>query len=205
MGILSGLLKIGGIAAAPFSGGASLALTGAGGILDKVGKAGAIAGGQQAGANNARVAQGQLDISRDRNVLDRYGLEQSAQNQAGQLDLQRKGFETQNRGATAKQALIAALLNGGLPSTSIAGGKASGGLVEKLRADPDAMAAMRNLHGQADKAQMAPLQFSGGEILQAPQLSAPQKIDIGNKGLGNILTKIAQIAGAFSGGGGEQE
>jgi hypothetical protein len=207
MGILSGLLKIGGLAAAPFTAGGSLALTGAGGLLDSVGKAGQVAGGQQAGANNARVAQGQLDLARDRNVLDLYGQQQGAQFTAGQQDLARKNYELDSRNRNAKTALIASLLNGGLPSTSIAGGKASGGLAEKLRTDPGAMAAMRNLAEQSDKAQMAPMDWSkvytyqGGNLVDAPTLSAPQKIDIGNKGIGNILTKIAQLAGAFGGGG----
>lgn len=203
MSFLSGLMKIGGAVAAPFTGGASLGLTGLGGALDKVGKAGAVAGGQQSGANNARIAQGQLDLSRDRNVLDLYNSQQTAQNQAGQLDLQRKGFESSNRGTTAKQALIAALLGGGsLQPTSIAGGVRSGGLLEALK-HPEAMAAMKTLGGQASEAQSTPLSFMGGQMIAPPTLSAPQKIDIGNKGIGNILTKIAQIAGAFGTSGGE--
>jgi hypothetical protein len=211
MSFLSGLMKIGGIAAAPFSGGASLALTGAGGLLDKVGKAGAVAGGQQSGANNARIAQGQLDLARDRNVLDLYNSQQGAQFNAGQQDLARKNYELDSRNRNAKSMLIASLLNGGLPSTSIAGGKASGGLAEKLRTDPGAMTAMRNLTEQADKAQMAPMDWSksytynGGEMVAPPSLSAPQKIDLGNKGIGNILARIAQLAGAFGGGGGGDE
>lgn len=208
MGILSSLMKIGGIAAAPFSGGASLALTGAGGLIDKVGKAGAVAGAQQGGANNARIAQGQLDISRDRNVLDLYNSQQNAQNQAAQLDLQKKGYELDSRNRNAKTMLIASLLNGGMSPTSLSGGTASGGLAAKLRTDPGAMTAMRNLTEQADKAQMAPMDWSktytynGGQMVAPPTLSNPQKIDLGNKGLGNILTKIAQIAGAFGGMGG---
>lgn len=201
MGWLSTLAKVGLVGAAPFTGGASLAAMP---LVDAVGKAGQVAGGQQAGANNARVAQGQLDISRDRNVLDLYNSQQNAQNQAAQLDLQRKDHALDSRNRNAKSALIASLLNGGLPSTSVAGGKASGGLVEKLRTDPGAMAAMRNLGEQADKAQMAPmdwsqaLNFQGGQVLDAPSLSDPQKIDIEGSKIGKVL----QIIGALSGGGG---
>lgn len=207
MSFLSSLLKIGGVVGAPFTGGASLALSGAGGLLDNVGKAGAVAGGQQSGANNARVAQGQLDIGRDRNVLDLYNSQQGAQFTAGQQDLARKTFEMDARNRNAKSMLIASLLNGGMPATSVKGGQTSGGLADKLRTDPGAMTAMRNLSGQADLAQMAPMDWSrlyqhqGGNLVDAPMLSAPQKIDIGNKGIGNILTKIAQIAGAFGGNG----
>ena len=204
MSWLSSLMKIGGIAAAPFSGGASLALTGAGGMMDKFGKAGQVLGGQQGGANNARVAQGQLNQGHDRNVLDRYGQEQRAQFDAGDLDLRRQSHEIDSRNRNAKSALIASLLNGGMAPTSLAGGQASGGLAAKLRTDPDGMAAMRNLTGQADKAQMLPPQYTGGQILQAPKLSEPTKIDIGGGKLGT-LSKIMQVLGAFGGGGRPEE
>jgi hypothetical protein len=204
MSWLSSLMKIGGAVAAPFTGGASLALTAGGGLLDKVGQAGQVLGGQQGGANNARLAQGQLNQGQDRNAIDLYSRQQGAQDNAAQLDLQRKGFETSNRGATSKQALIAALLGGGMDRTSLAGGKASGGLFQALQQNPDAIAAMRNLHGQADKAQMLPPQYTGGQILQAPTLSAPQKIDIGGGKLGT-LSKIMQVLGAFGGGGRPEE
>lgn len=197
MGWLSSLLKIGGLAAAPFSGGASLALTGVGGGLDALGKAGAVAGGQQGGANNARIAQGQLDLGRDRNQLDLYGTQQAAQNQAGQLDLQRKGFENDNRGTTAKQSLIGALLGGKMDPTNITGGQASGGLLRALQANPEALAAMKNLNHQAGTAQVSPLSFTGGQMIAPPTLSQPQKIDTGG-GIGGTLTKIAQLAGAIS-------
>jgi hypothetical protein len=156
-----------------------------------------VVGGQQAGKNNAKVAQGQLDISRDRNVLDRYGLEQNAQFQQGNQDLDRKQYELSSRNQNAKSALIANLLNGGLPSTSVAGGKASGGLAEKLRTDPGAMASMRNLAEQSDKAQMAPMDWSksytyqGGNLVTPPALAAPQQIDTD----GSKLWKIIQMIG----------
>lgn len=183
------------------------------GILTALGKGlgaiGGIGGGQQSGANNARVAQGQLDLARDRNALDRYGQQQGAQFSAGQLDLQRKDHALDSRNRNAKSMLIASLLNGGLPSTSVAGGKQSGGLVEKFRTDPGAMTAMRNLTEQSDKAQMAPmdwsqaLNFQGGQVLDAPQLSDPQKLDIKGSDLMRVLQMIGGIAGIGGGGGGE--
>jgi hypothetical protein len=204
MGWLSSLMKIGGAAAAPFTGGASLALTAGGGLLDKVGKAGQVMGGQQSGANQARYAQGQLNQGHDRNALDRYGIEQRSQFDAGDLDLRRQTHEIDSRNRNAKTALISAMLNGGMPATSIADGKASGGLAAKLRTDPDGMAAMRNLTGQADRAQMLPPQYVGGNLLQAPTLSDVPKIDIGGGKLGT-LSKIMQVLGAFGGGGEDDE
>lgn len=204
MGIMSSLMKFGGLAAAPFTGGASLLATGAGGLLDNVGKAGQVMGGQQGGANNARVAQGQLNQGQDRNALDRYQLQQGAQNSAGQLDLQRKGFETGNRSASAKQALIGALLGGNMAPTSFAGGKSSGGLMRALQANPDALQAMKTLGSQGSQAQNTPLSFTGGELMQAPKLSDVPKIDVGGGKLGT-LTKIMQVLGAFGSGGRSKE
>lgn len=204
MGLLSSLMKIGGAVAAPFTGGASLALTGAGGLLDKVGQAGSVMGAQQGGANNARVAQGQLNLGHDRNLLDRYGLEQRAQMDAGQMDLQRKGFETSNRSTSAKQALIGALLGGGLTPTSIGPSGASGGLLRSLNANPEALAAMKLLGSQGSTAQNTPLQFTGGNIVAPPKLTDVPKIDVGGGKMGT-LTKILQIIGSFGGGGGGGE
>jgi hypothetical protein len=167
----------------------------AGTILDAAGDLGSVAGKQAQGNTNDKITQAQLLQGQDRNAIDLYQAQQGAQNQARTLDLQTKDFENQNRGKTAQQALVAALLNGGLPATSIAGGKASGGLAEKLRTDPDAMAAMRNLHGQADKAQMAVPNFAGGQLLNAPTLSAAPKIDSG--GWLSKLASIGQFAGAL--------
>ena len=157
-----------------------------------LGRVAGVAGGHQAGENNARVKQGELDISRDRNVLDRYGLQQRAQFDAGNLDLDRKGFETSNRSATSKQALIGALLGGGIAPTSFKGGQASGGMFRALQSNPDALAAMKTLGSQGAEAQATPLQFTGGEVLDAPGLSNPQKLDI----KGSKWMKILQMIGA---------
>jgi hypothetical protein len=187
MSFLSSLLKIGGIAAAPFSGGASLGLTAGGSLLDKFGGA--------AGAVGDVLGGQQLNSMRDGNAIDLYSTQQGAQNQAGQLDLQRKGFESSNRSASARQALIGALLGGGVSPTSFSGGKASGGLFQALQGNPDALAAMKTMGGQGATAQATPLQFQGGQMVQAPTLSAPEQIDTGNSFL-SILGRIGQIAGA---------
>src|SRR6185369_2356311 len=155
MGWLSTLAKVGLVGAAPFTGGASLAAMPATSLLDKIGggaaAAGTVMGGQQSGANNARVAQGQLDLSKDRNAIDLYGTQQNAQNQAAQTDLQRQQFTGQNRSSTAKQALIGALLGGG---------SKPGGLGAMLNASPEAIAAMKTLSSQGSEAQAAPPSFT---------------------------------------------
>jgi hypothetical protein len=206
MSIFSNLLKIGGMVGAPFTGGASLGLTGLGSAMDKfggaAGAAGQVIGGQVGGANNAKLAQGQLQNIRDRNAVDLFGTEQNAQFNAGQQDLQRKGFETSNRGQLAKQALIGHLLGGGMQPTQIhtpgiAPSTLQGGLVRSLLSNPEALAAMQTLGGQASTAQATPLQFTGGELLKAPTLATLPELDTGG-GTMSTIAKIAQIVGAVS-------
>lgn len=192
MNFLSILGKIGGLAAAPFTGGASLIPT----VLSGVGDVASVLGKQQQGKAQGQQAQESANLSRDRNLLDRYQLEQQAQNQAAQTDLQRKQFTTSDRGDTAKQALIGALLGGGLTPSSLSGGKVSGGLLQSLNGNPEALMALKKLAASAGSAQDAPPQFTGGQILQAPQLSAPTKID--NGGFLSTLANIGQLAGAAS-------
>lgn len=177
-------------------------------ILGKIAGAvtglGSIAGKQQEGEAKGAVAQAQLQQGQDRNAIDLYQAQQAAQNQAGQLDLQRQGFETSNRGNAAKQALVGALLSGGhLDPVSVTGGKSSGGLLAALKADPNALAAMRNLGQQGDVAQMKVPSYQGGNILQAPSLTPFKPVNEG--GFLSKLTKIAQLGGGVLsglGGGG---
>jgi len=188
MGLMSVLGKIGKAALNIGTGGI------AGSIMDMAGDVGSTLGKQQQGAASGRQAQEVANQGRDRTAIDLYQAQQGAQNQARELDLKTKSFENENRGTTGKQALISALLSGNIDTTSISGGKASGGLLAALKANPDAIAAMRNMHGQADKAQMAVPNFAGGQLLAAPQMSTPQQIDKG--GWLSTLANIGQIAGA---------
>jgi hypothetical protein len=123
--------------------------------------------------------------------------QQAAQNTAAQTDLQRKTFESANRSASAKQALIGALLGGGITPTKIGPGGASGGILRSLNANPEALAAMKMLGSQGSAAQAMPLEFAGGQQMVAPTLSAAQKIDTGGGTMGT-LQKIAQLFGAVS-------
>lgn len=192
MSWLSTLAKIGGIAAAPFSGGASLALTGLGSVGDVLGK-------QQAGAAAGNLAQANAQQAQDRNAVDLYQAQQAAQNQAAQTDLQRKQYETQNRSTTAKQALLAELLGNFQPtSVSVPGiqnANISGGLAASLKNTPGALQALQTLAQQAHTAQAAPVQFSGGQMVQAPSLTPLPQQPKGN-GVLNAIAKIAQLAGA---------
>lgn len=192
MSLLSILTKIGGVAAAPFTGGASLIPT----IASVAGDVGSVLGKQQQGKTQGQITQAQLQQQQDRNALDAYQTAQSAQNAAAQTDLQRKGFETNNRATTAKQALIGALLGGGITPTSIGPQGASGGLLRSLNANPEALAALKMLSSQASSAQSTPLQFSGGEMLKPPTQTALPKID--NGGFLSTLANIGQLVGAAS-------
>lgn len=192
MGLLSSLLKIGGIAAAPFTGGASLLGTALGAAGDVAG----VLGKQEQGAATGRAAQAQADLSHDRNAIDLYQAAQNAQNQSGALDLQRKNFEAANRSNSAKQALIGALLGGGVTPTSISPSGASGGLLRSLNGNPDALAALKMLGSQGASAQATPLQFTGGQVVPPPTLSQVPQID--NGGFLSTLARIGEIAGAVS-------
>lgn len=193
MGLLSTLAKIGGVVAAPFSGGASLALTGLGSVGDVI-------GGQQKGAAQGQMTQAQLQQGQDRNATDLYQAQQTAQNQAAQTDLQRKQFESTNRGSTAKQALLASLLGGGYQGANVSvpgiqNASVSGGLLDSLKNNPGAMAAMAKLAQQAGTAQDTPLQFQGGQQIQAPTMTSLPQESKGNN-IMDIIARIAQIGGA---------
>lgn len=191
MSFLSVLGKIGKGALGLVPGGGTLST-----VLDAAGTVGSVLGKQQEGKAQGQVNQAQLNQGQDRNAISLYQAQQAAENEAAQRDLQRKQFDLSSRNTNAKSALIAALLNGGFSPTSVAGGTASGGLASKLRVDPDAMAAMRNLTQQADSAQMTPNAYTGGRTIAAPTLTQLPQVDKG--GFLSTLAQIGQLAGAAS-------
>lgn len=196
MSFLSALGKIGGIiggiAAAPVTGGASLIPT----IMSGVGDVASVLGKQQQGKAAGQQAQETANQSRDRNAIDLYQAQQQAQNSAGQLDLQRKAQEQASQSAAMKSALAGLLLGGGIQPTSIQGGQRSGGLLASLNANPELLAALKGYGGKQQSAAMTPQTFSGGQLLSAPALSAPTKID--NGGFLSTLANIGQLVGAVS-------
>jgi hypothetical protein len=157
---------------------------------------GRCSGKQQQGAAQGKIDQATLNQHQDQNAIANYIAQQNAQNTAAQTDLQRKSFETSDRGNTAKQALISALLSGGMQPTKIGPTGASGGLLASLNGNPDALASLKALHSSASAAQTTPLSFQGGQTIQAPSLTPVPQID--NGGTLATLAKIGQILGAVS-------
>lgn len=153
-----------------------------------------VLGKQEEGKAKGKVAQAELNQRQDQNALANYIAQQNAQNTAANTDLNRKQFESQNRSGTAKQALIGALLGGGVSPTSISGGKATGGLFQALQQNPEALMAMKTLGSQGSTAQNTPLQFQGGQMVAPPQLTTLPQVD--NGGFLSTLARIGELAGA---------
>lgn len=162
---------------------------------------GSIFGGAAGSKANERMAQSQLIQQQNRNAIDQYQAQQQAQMQAGNLDLQRKGFEESARGGRAKQAAIASLLQNmqdvainvpGIKTASITGGLRPSALGEGGRAS------MAELYKQAMLKQMTPDQFTGGQILNAPQMQAMPKPGKLEKFL-NIAGLVGSTVGGIGG------
>lgn len=196
MGILSTLAKIGGVAAAPFTGGASLGLTALGGIGDVLGK-------QQAGAAQGQAAQANLQQGQDRNAIDLYGQQQGAQDKAAQLDLQRKGYDASSRSAAGKQALLAMLLGDYHPSSvsvpGVTNATVSGGMGDSLRNNPQILDLLKSIAAKGVTDQATPNTFTGGNLVQAPSLTPLPQQGKGGKVL-DAIARIAQLGGAIGGG-----
>jgi hypothetical protein len=201
----SALADIGLGVAAPFTGGASLAgipavnaLAGAKSGSNPLTDASQLIGGQQAGKNNALVAQGNLNQGSDRNALTAYQDQQAAQNQAAQLDLQRQQYATKNRADVMRQALIGQLLgSGSFQPTHVSPTGSSGGILASLNANPGALQALKTFGQQGSTAQNTPLSFTGGNILTPPTLSQTPKLDTGSSALGRTGTTLG-LAGALT-------
>lgn len=192
MGILGTLAKLGGIAAAPFSGGASLALTALGGVGDVLGK-------QQGGAAQGRVTQAQLQQGQDRNALDLYGQQQSAQDKAAQLDLQRKAYDATSRSAAGKQALLAMLLGDYKPSSvsvpGITNATITGGMGETIKNNPQILELLKSIASKGTTDQATPNTFTGGTLVAPPTLTPLPQEGKSSKIL-DTIARIAQIGGA---------
>lgn len=204
MGWLSTLGKIGGIVGAPFSGGASLALTGLGTLGDVLGK-------QAAGSAAGRATESDLLTRQDMLRNQQYQTQQNAQMGAGQLDLQRKGFSEDARGGRAKQAMIGDLLSRlqdvnisvpGIQTANVTGGLRPSALGETGRgagAELAKQALLKLMQGDT---------FEGGQVLNAPGLSQLPKAGTWEKiaGVGGTIGSLLGALGAIgqdedSGGG----
>lgn len=213
MGFLSSLGKIGSLAldfipgGGAAKGGVKLATKLAKGAK-AAGDISSVLGKQQEGKAKGAADTAGLTQAQDRNAISLYQAQQAAQNQGAQTDLERQKFTSDQQGVNAKRALLTSLLGGNLPrnSVSVAGipqAQVGGGMLEALRNNPDALAALRNAHGQADKAQMAVPSFAGGAMVAPPKLTGLPDTGGGNSFL-STLANIGQLAGAagsaFKGG-----
>lgn len=168
-----------------------------------IGAASSVLGKQQEGKAKGAADTAGVTQAQDRNAISLYQAQQGAENDAAQRDLQRQKFTSDQQGVNTKRALLASLLGGKMPRTSVGvegipQAKVSGGLMEAIQGNPDALAALRNAHGQADAAQMAVPSFTGGSMVAPPSLTKlPETGDGGNSFL-STLANIGQLVGAVS-------
>jgi hypothetical protein len=202
MGWLSTLAKVGLGVAAPFTGGASLMGIPA---VDAIGKmaggVGSVAGGAAGAKSDQRMQETALTNQFNQTDLAKYQAQQAAQNQAGQLDLQRKSFTEDARGGRAKQALLADLLSNmqdvninvpGVQTANVSGGLRPSAIGATGRSS------LAELAKQALAAQMSGDQFTGGQVLDAPTLRGMPQAGKTEKGL-DWIGLLGSVAGAISG------
>jgi hypothetical protein len=134
-----------------------------------------VAGQAAGGRSDQRIQESQATNSSNLADLALYSAAQNAQNQAGQLDLNRKGFTEQARGGRAKQALLADLLSNmqdvninvpGVTPANVTGGLRPSAIGASGRGS------LAELSKQALQAQLAGDKFEGGSILPTPQYKA---------------------------------
>lgn len=192
------------------AGGATAA--GGGGILSTLGKlaaskgvsnAGNVLGKQQEGAAHGRIAEGQLGQSYDRNAIDLYGAQQGAQNQAAQLDLQRKDYDAKSRSAAGKQALLAMLMSDYRPSQvsvpGVTNAQLSGGMGETIKNNPAILSLLKSIADKGVTDQATPNTYTGGTVVPPPTLTPlPQEGKSGK--ILDTISRISQIYGAVGGG-----
>jgi len=126
-----------------------------------------------------------------------YGIGQSAQMDAGRLDLDRKQFSESANTNRARLAALAEMLGAGggptrvsvpgIPQAQLSGGMSFG---------ETGKTAMAELAKQKLAALLAGDKFEGGNILTAPQLSSIPKASGWEKAAG-ILGHIGNFAGAL--------
>lgn len=138
---------------------------------------GSVFGGAAGGKSDQRMQENQLLAQQNNTLANLFNTQQNAQMQAGNLDLNRKSFTEQARGGRAKQAVLADILSNLKPTNvSVPGIKSaqmSGGLNANAIGDTG-RASLAELAHQAMQAQLAGRDgeaFSGGQLLQAPQLA----------------------------------
>jgi hypothetical protein len=192
MGVLSVLGKIAGFVPLPGMNAIGKGLEMAGGVGDALGK-------QQQGAAQGRVAEAQLGQAQDRNALDRYGQMQGAQDKAAQLDLQRKAYDMSSRSSAGKQALLSMLMSNYKPSQvsvpGVTNATMTGGMGDALK-NPQILALLQSVANKGITDQATPNTFTGGNLVDAPNLTALPKQGKGSSIL-DTIARIAQIGGTI--------
>lgn len=172
------------------------------GVGPAIGAVSSVLGKQQEGKAAGAAAQATAQQNQDRNALSLYQTQQGAENSAAQTDLQRKQYADTARSKATKDALMSALLGGGIGKTSISvpgitPASVSGGMLDALKNNPDALKALATLHGQASDAQTTAPTFTGGTMVAPPKLTALP--DTGNSSFLSTLANIGQLVGAANG------
>jgi hypothetical protein len=131
-----------------------------------------VAGQAAGGKSDQRMQQSQVTNQSNLSDLALYSAAQNAQNQAGQLDLNRKSFSEDARGGRAKQALLADLLSNikdvNISVPGVQNANVSGGL-RPSAIGSTGQSSLAELAKQALQAQLAGDEFTGGKILPTPE------------------------------------
>jgi hypothetical protein len=163
---------------------------------------GQVLGAASGGKNDAKMAGAQIDQTGNNQLLSQYGLQQNAQMNQGQLDLQRKQFSEGAEASRMKRALVGSLLGNmqdfdismpGIPKAQMSGGLKPSTLGQggrDISAEMVARALSQIRSGD---------QFQGGNILPAPTLATPQKPSTG--GFMDTAALIASLGGALGSAG----
>lgn len=162
------------------------------------GDIGSVLGKQQQGKAAGKYDQAELQQAQDRNAINLFQAQQGAQNSLGQLDLQRKAFTTNDRGANAQQSLVAKMLGNFSPTQinvpGVKTAQVSGGLARSLQNNPGLLATLAKLAEKSDGVMSDPGAFQGGAAVKAPGLTALPQVDKG--GFLSTLANLGQLAGA---------
>lgn len=173
-------------------------------FLPVIGSAlGRVFGGASEGRATQQANQAQFEQRRADTLADIFRTQQGAQLQQGQLDLQRKQFDSSEERDRLKRALVSQILGNaqnldvsvpGVPKASISGGLGA----SSLGGDGRAIAQMIRQRAISQLGQ--PTNWQGGQILNAPNLPAVPKQ--GGGGLLNALGLVGSVLGGLGGGGG---
>lgn len=170
-------------------------------VASIVGDVSSVLGKQQGTKEAGKVTQAGVTQAQDRNTLQRFEAMQRAQQDAARLDLDRKKYTGDEQQRNARNALMSSLLKGGLAPTrvnvpGIASANISGGLMESLKNNPDALKVLGTLQGQSTEGLSMPPAFTGGEMLKGPEMTPLP--DVGGKGdtFLNTIANIGEMVGA---------